>query len=75
MELKKNKDFEKFLRDVKFSQRKFRKKFPAKICSTYFGKEKILGDTPRKNFHEKISGKNFQQLFLPLPAATKICNI
>lgn len=57
-----------------FYKENFRKKFRVKISNPNFGKEKILGLAPRKNFHEKISRKNFQQLFLPLPAA-KICNI
>lgn len=46
-----------------------------KILMPNFRREKILGLAPRKNFHEKISRKNFQQLFLPPLTATKICNI
>ena len=33
----------------------------ARKAVEFLSKEKILGLAPRKNFHEKISRKNFQQ--------------
>ena len=53
MQPRKKENFGKLLRDVKFSRRKFQE-FQVAL-------NLILGFAPRKNFHEKISKKNFQQ--------------